>query len=261
MSEAVHEPDTDASASEAEQARALAQALERAGSREWQAVALGHATLDEVAASRAAAGDDPETIARARRLFAPYDELEDRKLVDALLVSARQHDREANDERRRRQLLGASLLAIAAALALTFVAFSDQLRGTGEPLEPIAALPSYAIETDEGLATKRSTPQAPSPAAPLRYASANTFEWTLRPAIDLVGPAPLVAARARDAEGQVHPLALRFESAPSGALHTQGTIAELGLAPGEWTIELTLLRPSGRHLARQALELALTLEP
>lgn len=251
------------SETEHREALALAHALVSASTRDWQAVARGEADQAEVAARRAAAGDSPETIASAERLFAPYDELEERRLVDALLSAPREPGADVPpgspvaDQRRRQLLVVASIMALAATLVLVFVALGAALRGSGEPLEPIAALPSYAFEPGDSLATKRSTPSEGTP----RYASTMAFAWTLRPELDVAGPLPLVLGRAIDAEGHAHALALRCETAPSGVVQVRGRIDELGLTPGAWTIELVVVRMIGRHVEHHAHALPIVIEP
>jgi hypothetical protein len=254
----------EARAEEAEhhEALALAHALVGASTRDWQAVARGEADAAEVAAARAAAGDSPEAIALAERLFAPYDELEERRLVDALLSTPREHTAPlgpASERGRARSVVAATTLALAlaAALVLVFVAFGSGMRGSGPPRETIAALPSYALEPGESLASTRSTPEA----GPPRYASSSAFAWTLRPELDVEGPLPLVLGRAIDAEGQARALPLRPESAASGVVQLRGRIDALGLAPGAWTIELVVVRMIGAHVELHPHALPIVIEP
>jgi hypothetical protein len=248
------------------EALALAHALVGASTRDWQTVARGEADRAEVAAQRAAAGDSPTAISLAERLFAPYDELEQRRLVDALLSASREPGADvppaspAADPSRRRRLVPsimASLAALAAALLLAFVSFGPALRGSGQPREPIAALPSYALEPGDGLATSRSTPHA----GPPRYASTSAFAWTLRPEFDVEGPLPLVLGRAIDAEGHAHALPLRPETARSGVVQLRGRIDELELAPGAWTIELVVVRMIGERVELHPHALPIVIEP
>lgn len=263
--EGMHETD-DARASEAEhrQALALAHALVGASTRDWQAVARGEADLAEVAAARATAGDSPEAIALAERLFAPYDELEERRLVDALVHErgrADAPDSPAADHGQRRTLrpaiVVAAIAAIAAALVLAFAALGSAMRGSGEPREPIAALPAYAFEPGETLASSRSSPSE----GPAHYASTSAFGWTLRPELDVAGPLPRVLGRARDAEGHTRALPLRPETAANGVVRVRGRIDELGLAPGAWTIELVVVRMIGHHVELHPHALPIVIEP
>ena len=262
--EGMHETD-EARAGEAEhrQALALAHALVGAGTRDWQAVARGEADLAEVSAARATAGDSPEAIALAERLFAPYDELEERRLVDALVREQGRADASGSPAADRSRLrarpstwIVASIAALAAALVLVFAALGSAMRGSGQPREPIAALPSYAFEPGETLASSRSTSEGPA-----RYASAMAFGWTLRPELDVAGPLPLVLGRAIDAEGHAHPLPLRPETAANGVVRVRGRIDELGLAPGAWTIELVVVRMIGHHVELHPHALPIVIEP
>ncbi|MFV8755565.1 hypothetical protein ACNOYE_33870 [Nannocystaceae bacterium ST9] len=265
MTQASPEP----SEREHDDAIASLRALERAATRDWQAVALGERALAEVAAERADAGDDPEAIERAKALFRPYDDLEQRRLLDALLelpnqpaaASAPVVERApSTNPSRRRGFVVASLVAIAAVLVLGLLSWVESLKPSDADSDPrVAALPAYAIESDGGLALTRSTPNQPRES--LRYAGANQFEWLLRPHTDVVGPPPHLAVLARDARGRTTPLAAKLERAESGAIRLSGTIAELGLAPGEWTIEFTLLRASGWQLERTTLALPITVQP
>lgn len=261
----MHESD-DARAGEAEhrQALALAHALVGASTRDWQAVARGEAELAEVAAARAAAGDSPEAIALAERLFAPYDELEERRLVDALVREQGRADAPGSPAADRSRLrsrpstwIVASIAAIAAALVLAFAALGSAMRGSGQPREPIAALPVYAFEPGETLASSRSNPSE----GPARYASTMAFGWTLRPELDVAGPLPLVLGRARDAEGHARALPLRPETAPNGVVQVRGRIDGLGLAPGAWTIELVVVRMIGHHVELHPHALPIVIEP
>lgn len=267
MSEATHDSDPSELEREHRDVLALAEAVSRAATRDWQDVALGRAELDEVAAQRAEAGDDPEALARAKQLFRPFDDLEDARMIDALLGAVAQPTAQpdtpadpaqpSREHAERRFLIAVTLVAIAAVLVFTLVAIGSSLRGSGDPLEPIAALPSYTVDPGEGLATKRSTPADER----LRYTAANTYDWIVRPGLDVAGPLPRVFAVARDAASHDHPLALRFETAATGTMRATGSVGELGLALGEWTVVLTLVRSVGVHVEVQTLEFEFTLAP
>lgn len=250
-------PPAEASEREHRDAVAALQRLERAATADWQAVALGERELDQVAVERANAGDDPEQIERAKTLFRPYDEREQQRLLAALQALP---GPAANDSGRRRGVIGLSLAAIAAAIAIGWFALAGPSESTDASPRVAAAVPQYSIETDGGLAKTRGTAQ-PDPSKPLRYAGANEFEWILRPRSDLVGPTPTLTVIARDRRGHATSLALVPEFAPSGSIRLSGSIAKIGLTPGEWTIEFTLRWLSGGHVDSIVLALPLTLEP
>lgn len=263
MTQSPNDPDSTelAPASEREHGQAIAslQALEQATSRDWQDVALGQRDLDEVAASRAAAGDDAESIERAKALFRPYDDLEQRRLVDALLTeSGKPHATEPAANDAARFPWAAALGLVAVAVAILVVVFAGP-GGSTDSSPRVAELPAYVIETDGGLAKTRSTP--PPEHGPVHYAPTNEFEWIIRPAHDIAGPLPAVRVIARDVHGRVTPLSPTILVADSGALRLTGTIAELGLGPGEWTIEVVLLRTSGWHVDAVVVAKPMILEP
>jgi hypothetical protein len=244
-------PEAEPTEREHREALASLQALDRAMTRDWQAVALGQRDLDEVVAERAAAGDDPDSSERAKLLFRPYDDLEQRRLLDAVLAGSAKSG-------RRRWSTGLSLAAIAAAVAILVVMLAGP-RGGVDPSPRMASLPAYQIETDGGLAKTRSTPQPES--GPIHYAPANEFEWTIRPREDIRGPQPDFAVIARDTQGRATPVFPTAHVADSGAIRLTGTIADLGLAPGEWTIEVVLLRASGWNFDAVVVTKPLVLEP
>ena len=71
----------------ARHARARAQAELDARPEGWEAALRGERALEEVAAERRDAGDDPATVARAQAYFEPFHAEETRSLVDAVLVA------------------------------------------------------------------------------------------------------------------------------------------------------------------------------
>jgi hypothetical protein len=244
---------------------------------EWEAVARGERSVEEVAAVRAEAGDSPEAIERAKALFRPFDEAEDEALVAALLgVGGREGAApggeggaevialrgraakgvvpEAKDGRGARWLWG-----VAAAAAVVAVWLLRPGRPGPDGPEPagdgglvaVAPLPAYRLETDGGLnAMRGDTGNAPE--VPV-YRNDTPFAWTIRPQVAVEGEIEVRVYAQDKGPARLLPADDRLEIDANGAVRLSGRFASLGLAPGEWTIVLVVGRPSALRRAPEEL--------
>ena len=125
-----------------------------------------------------------------------------------------------------------------------------------------ATLPAYVLETDGGLKVVRGddtgvagdTSNDPD-AGRHRYQQDTRFEWILRPKLETDGEVAVRGfAFAGETLGSGLPLALeqRTQISASGSIRISGTIADLGLEPGRYTIVLVVGRPE--DLPQQAQE-------
>ncbi len=256
---------------------------------EWEAVATGELELDEALAQRRAAGDDEDRLARAAAYFRPFDGDETGALVDSLLaglggstddegdeqpkpgaevVPLRRPEPEQKPEQKHDPgssgfwwIPGGMLVAAAAAIAIWWIwPPSDDIRGLGGDEGPQIAsrepLPAYVLETDGGLELLRGAGEdGKDPAARHRYRRASEFEWILRPKVDEAGEVGVRGFAFVDGSSAGLPLPALDELAQiagSGAIRIAGTVEQLDLEPGRYTIALAVGRPD--ELPTQAAE-------
>lgn len=144
----------------------------------------------------------------------------------------------ANDAGRRWALVGV-VLAAAAAVALVWAVRSEPQPPLATPRVATASLSAYEVETDAGLATRRS--HTAPPKGELRYRSNNQFTWVMRPKENVAAPvsARLCASTpsGEEVELDVGPFVTSDES---GAIHLHGRVAALNLSPGRWTVAIAV---------------------
>jgi len=229
---------------------------------EWEAVARGELSV-EAALERRGDSDDTQDAERAAAYFRPFDPDETAALVDGLLAHTERDQPAPAPERPSATVLwfmpAGLLLAAAAAIVLWWVLPpGEDVRRLTEPSnEPIAArdqLPGYALETDGGLQQLRGEPPGPADARH-DYQQTTAFQWVLRPAISSSGEVGVRGFVFVDGSSAGLPLDLRelAEVAESGAIQITGTIEQLGLEPGRYTIALVIGRPTA--LPEHAAEL------
>ena len=258
---------------------------------EWAAVVRGELTVEAAVERRRSLGDDQD-FDRATECFTPFDPDETGILVDSLLARS-EAESTAFEQQAQADVLplqpaaqapgseathapspsgvwwvpAGLLLATAAAIALWMVLppnddVRDLTRESAEPIAKIEPLPNYLLETDGGLARLRGRPQlgvarADEPASGRhQYRRDTAFEWILRPATtntEPVGVRGFVFVHGGSA-GLPLKLDELAQVSDSGTIEIAGTIAQLGLEPGRYTIALAVGRPAG--LPEQAIELS-----
>ncbi|KIG15293.1 hypothetical protein DB30_05720 [Enhygromyxa salina] len=213
----------------------------------WDPVTHGERGVDEVAAET---GVNAEL---ARAYFEPFDAGETQAVVDAVLARAAPAA-EASPEQpavvvplrprnRTTTAILAVTLAIAAAAALWMIWPQPKIGGSDPTIATREPIPAYGVEVGGWLKTLRDD-ATPAPSR-YRYRAETPFEWVLRPEAQ-VGDALAVRAFVIGEAGQPgRPLALDglTEIASTGAIRIHGTIAQLMLAPGRYTIALVVGRP------------------
>ncbi len=262
MSDASHELD------------AIAEALgHRADERElakrepeWDAVARGELDVDEAVARRRALGDEDELLERGAAYFRPFDADETGSLIDGLLDKRKPASTKAESEPQKPKhdpgssgfwwIPGGLLAAAAAAIVLWWVwPRNEDITGFGDDGPKIASvepLPAYVLETDGGLEKLRG---GGDELGRHRYQRETKFEWILRPKVDEPGEVGVRGFAFVDGGSAGLPLAALDELAQIaefGAIRIAGTIEQLDLEPGIYTIELAVGRPA--DLPTQAAE-------
>ena len=207
----------------------------------WAAVLMGQRSADEVAAERAAAGDSPEDIEAARALHTPGDAARRDAAIDAVVGTPRPRkattDARVRDDRRR-WIVGGFMLAAAVVLLLFL------LPRPREHEQLVAALPSYTLEIDGGLASTRAEPAKPEPGELPRYRANTLITWTMRAEVEVEGELAtemFAISEHEQRELDLGPPALRVH--PTGTVSLSIAAGELGLQPGEWTIIWAVGRP------------------
>jgi hypothetical protein len=225
---------------------------ERVRHEAWEPVLLGRRSADEVARERAEAGDTAEEIELARALFQPIAAVDHDRAIEVMAANA-------GGGRGRRWWWAPALLAVAAAIVLLWWYRPAGPENGPSPLA-LASLPAFELSTDDGLATVRGATVrgatvrgatvrgATEVGDELRYRSSNTFDWRLRPEVEVESRVDLrLCARSERGEIVVVDPAPILEQAESGAMRLRGPISALGLTPGRWT--LTLIMGDARALA------------
>lgn len=148
---------------------------------------------------------------------------------------------------------GGMLVAAAAAIVLFVVlpreGSIDSPGGTRGGDEGSVAIndtpvPTFALETDGGLKTMRGTGDLPDESDALRYRRDTPFEWVLRPGKAVEGDVDMRAfAVVDDSPGLPLDVTALTTISKSGSVRVTGTIADLGLEPGRYTIVLAVGRP------------------
>jgi hypothetical protein len=237
---------------------------------EWEAVARGELELDELAQRRRAAGDDEQTIERASAYFRPFDGDETAALVDGLLaqvsaptaevVPLRKPEPSQKPEPSKPKhdpgssgfwwIPGGMLLAAAAAIVMWWLwPPSDAVRNLNDEGPRVASadpLPTYVLETDGGLKQLRGETDGSEQPGRHRYQRETEFEWILRPKVDEPGEIAMRGFAFVDGGSAGLPLLALDELAQiakSGAVRIKGTIEQLDLEPGRYTIALAVGRP------------------
>jgi hypothetical protein len=246
---------------------------------EWEAVARGELELDEALAKRRAAGDDEQAIERASVYFRPFDGDETAALVDGLLAQVSPPaatEAEVIPLRKPEPapakaepveppkpkhdpgssgfwwIPGGMLLAAAAAIVMWWVwpPNADVRSLTSEGGEQVAIadpLPTYVLETDGGLKQMRGETGGSEEPGRHRYQRETEFEWILRPKVDEPGDVGVRGFAFVDGGTAGLPLPALDELAQvakSGAVRIKGTIEQLDLEPGRYTIALAVGRPA-----------------
>lgn len=145
---------------------------------------------------------------------------------------------------------GGMLIAAAAAIVMWWMWPPNQdVRNldNGQKLAVAEPLPAYVLETDGGLEQLRSSDTGGEAIGRHRYRRDTEFEWILRPKIDEPGEVAVLAFAFVDGGKAGLPLlaiAELAELAPSGAVRITGTIGQLDLEPGRYTIALAVGRPA-----------------
>ncbi|NVB38057.1 hypothetical protein G6O69_09455 [Pseudenhygromyxa sp. WMMC2535] len=153
---------------------------------------------------------------------------------------------------------GGLLIAAAAAIvAWVFWPPSQELLdssgGSGQLVADASGgpMPAYQLETDGGLKQLRSEGESSegepnADTKPHDYRRGSKFEWILRPREAVEGELEVRAfafAGQRLDRGLPLALAELVEISPSGSVRVAGTIGQLGLEPGAYTIALLVGRP------------------
>lgn len=220
----------------------------RARAPQWEDLAHGRLSLVDAQRERADAGDSAETIERASAYFRPFDADEQASLVDSLLAGlADEPSSEVVPLRPRaaassRWVVVGTVLAIAAAVSLWWLWPRDPDSGSDAPEIARLELPDYELETEGGLKPNRDTSSEPERA--LEYERDSRFEWVLRPQTAVDGPVEVRGFVFSDPAGAGRTLELGalVQIGESGSIRIRGTIAELGLATGEFVIALVVGR-------------------
>ena len=204
----------------------------------------------ELVVERRAAGDDEASIERARALYEPVAEAT-RESLFAMLEPGQVGAAapRARGERASNAGVAAGLgRSIAAAAAALFIVLALQPTPTPTPAPAprvARALPDFTLSTDSGGASSRDG--APRERQILRYVATNRFDWLLRPAEPVEGALELgICAQAEHARPRLISASSLVEAAPSGAQRLRGSIAELGLEPGLWSLVFGVRAGTGR---------------
>jgi hypothetical protein len=248
-------------------------ARERLAARasEWEAVARGERTVEEVAAVRAEAGDSLEEIERAQALFRPLDAAEEEALVAALLAGRGGEAAEPGDAAGaevialadRKPAQGVTVparetergarwwwagIAAAAAVLVVWLLLPDRTErqdpdhGDDAGLIALAPLPAYRLEIEGGLRPLRGD-TGPEPDVPT-YRGDSTFAWIMRPQLASEGEVEAWVLAQGEGGARSLPTEGRLELDEGGSARLSGKISSLGLAPGAWTIVFVVGRPS-----------------
>lgn len=112
-----------------------------------------------------------------------------------------------------------------------------------------ASMPDYSLDTDAGRRSARSA--GPEHGfEPLHYGTHDAFDWRLRPSQARDAPVAVELFAAPSAEAgqrRALPQPSGTQVADSGAVRLRGTIDELGLAAGEWTVTIELSDAPGQE--------------
>jgi hypothetical protein len=142
------------------------------------------------------------------------------------------------------------LIAAAAAIVLWWVLPpSAEVRGlavSGPGAEPLAdPLPTYVLETKGGLDEPRAATGGPEDGYH-RYRRDTRFQWVLRPKVDSREPVGVRGFAFVDGGSAGLPLSLGEleQTAKPGTIEIAGTIEQLELEPGRYTIALAVGRPA-----------------
>lgn len=141
---------------------------------------------------------------------------------------------------------------------------SAEVRELDEPKPTRAAgkvelgpLPIYALETDGGLAPPSGAGEPEPGKGRLRYRLDTAFDWRLNPELEVGGELALRAFVFPEAPtiGDARALSLGELGSVGarGAARIQGTIRELALDPGRYTIALVVGRPESLPEQAQAV--------
>ncbi len=267
MSEGPEDEQDEGEQDEGEQDDALLLALaEHARERPsvWEPVVRGERSVEEVASQAGA------ELERARAYFQPFDASETRAIVEGVLARALPADAPPADAPpagpvaevvqlrpragNRNAILVGVLLAVAAAAALWLIWPRSEIANTAPTIAAREPIPEYGVEASGWLKTLRDdTPTAPSR---YRYRQETSFEWVLRPQAKVVDALALRAFVVDEGRPEGVPLEIGplSEIATTGGIRIHGTIAQLNLAPGRYTIVLVVGRPDA--LPDQAAALA-----
>jgi hypothetical protein len=203
-------------------------------------------------------------IERAAAYFRPFDGDETASLVDSLLgaekpeaevVPLRRPEPQPEPAKPKHDpgtsgfwwIPGGMLIAAAAAIVMWWM-WPVRSIGEGGPQIAVAdPLPAYVLETDGGLKQLRGDTDGPAEPGRHRYRRDTEFEWILRPKIDEPGEVGVRGFAFVDGGSAGLPLPALDELAQiakSGAVRIHGTIEQLDLEPGRYTIALAVGRPA-----------------
>ncbi|EDM74105.1 hypothetical protein PPSIR1_32994 [Plesiocystis pacifica SIR-1] len=151
------------------------------------------------------------------------------------------------------------MIAAAAAAILLWVAWPGDapgpeldLGGDAPTVAVADPVPTFVLETDGGLKQMRGAEDEQPKVAAHRYQRDTEFEWILRPKLEVEGDISVRAFALVGSSGL--PLAIEdlTKQSKSGSIRVAGTIGDLDLEPGRYTIALVVGRPEA--LPTQASE-------
>ncbi len=229
----------------------------------WWRVATGELSPDDaVAERRAHDGADEEGLRQRVELYAPPSEHARRQAVDDLVArfftgageSGSGESGPASDSategvvdlraarRRRTRVIAGSVLAVAAAVVLTWA-----LVPRGGP--PGESMPGFAPEWSDQYTGPMRSVEAPQGCQ--RYKSDGRLRVQLRPDI-AVADDLVIAALGRPEAGPPRRLPIDPTLSAAGVITVDQSVEELGLTPGEWTLSFFVSRGTGLSEAELA---------
>jgi len=208
---------------------------------QWEALARGEVSRDEVVASRTEAGEAPEEVERVAALVSA-ESSRDWLDIGARALAA---DTSSDDappvslESRRRpsaaRWWAAGAVLLAAALAVLWFA---------RPRPPVSTLPDYTLVVrNETVRTERG---ADTDMEPARYRRDSDVYWVLQPAEAVTEPlkVAIVAENETGEQRIFEPPAAALDISEQGVVRLRGTLETvLPLSPGRWTLRV-LVGPS-----------------
>lgn len=238
---------------------------------EWEDAVRGQRSVEEVAAARREAGDDPEEVRALAAVLGPIDEAERAQWVDRLagLAAARGDDPASSatgsepageaaaavislTERRRGRATWATAglgVLVAAALALWVMP-----RGPGSTsIDGAGSLPGFGLVVrNETVRDVRSTDVDPTQVP--RYRADTQVHWIVRPERSVAGSLGLRVLAEAVGPG-LEPARRLIDPGPvtvsdRGVIELRGTFGStLALPPGRWSLRLVVGDPPPSDLA------------